>query len=58
MCKSYLPIRSNECRRSGDGDGEENDINGVIHTVKSRNCFPTPRRNVNLSTIAGESRSL
>ncbi|CAB0002146.1 unnamed protein product [Nesidiocoris tenuis] len=49
---------SNECRRSGDGDGEENDINGVIHTVKSQNCFPTPRRNVNLSTIAGESRSL
>ncbi|CAB0001207.1 unnamed protein product [Nesidiocoris tenuis] len=47
---------SNECRRSGDGDGEENDINGVIHTVKSQNCFPTPRRNVNLSTIAGENR--
>ncbi|CAB0008643.1 unnamed protein product [Nesidiocoris tenuis] len=29
---------------------------GVFHSVKSQNCFPTPRRNVNLSTIAGESR--
>ncbi|CAB0012848.1 unnamed protein product [Nesidiocoris tenuis] len=59
ICKLVLLCyRSNECRRSGDGDGEENDINGVIHTVKSQNCFPTPRRNVNLSTIAGESRSL
>ncbi|CAB0014935.1 unnamed protein product [Nesidiocoris tenuis] len=55
--KSGFKKSSNECRRS-DGDGEENDINGVIHTVKSQNCFPTPRRNVNLSTISGESRSL
>ncbi|CAB0005561.1 unnamed protein product [Nesidiocoris tenuis] len=58
--KTFLlvTVQSNKCRRSGDGDGEENDINGVIYTVKSQNSFPTPRRNVNLSTIAGESRSL